>query len=60
MLKALDFELNIPIPYRFLRRYARVNIDLSIEKNHVQQSSINTSQNMLFYVCDCKMSVIAK
>lgn len=24
ILKAIDFELNIPIPYRFLRRYARV------------------------------------
>jgi len=24
MLAALEFELNIPIPYRFLRRYAKV------------------------------------
>jgi len=25
ILKAIDFELNIPVPYRFLRRYARVS-----------------------------------
>jgi len=25
ILKTLDFDINLPIPYRFLRRYARVN-----------------------------------
>lgn len=28
LLKICDFELGIPISYRFLRRYARVSVDI--------------------------------
>ena len=33
IMRSLGFDVNIPIPYRFLRRYAKVREFFTIQKN---------------------------
>ena len=63
IMRGLGFDINIPIPYRFLRRYAKVgkivqmSVKLSFSKHHGSQSL--TGSNLLGIVQSAHLLLLA-